>query len=102
MMKRDNQIKQELAKGASARKSVYGDSQVAELPYALANAQSLMVGKTMTDTVPEGHQVAEIIETAIHDILTDDRSSKQALDWAAIQINRLLANKSPLGYLVSH
>lgn len=102
MMKRDNQIKQELAKGASARKSVYDDPRVLELPYALANAQSLTVGKTMTDTVPEGPQIAGILETAVHDVLTDEKSSKQALDWAALEINRLLGNKSPLIYPVSH
>jgi multiple sugar transport system substrate-binding protein len=101
MMRRDNQIKQELAKGASARKSVYDDTRVLELPYALANAQSLAVGRTMTDTVPEGPQIAETIETAVNDVLTDKKSSRQALDWAAVEINKLLGSKSPLKYRVS-
>jgi multiple sugar transport system substrate-binding protein len=102
MMKHDNQIKQELAKGASARKSVYDDPRVLELPYALANAQSLAVGKTMADTVPEAPQIAEVIETAINDVLSDNKSSKQALDWAAVAINQLLGSKAPLKYAVAH
>jgi multiple sugar transport system substrate-binding protein len=102
MMKRDNQIKQELAKGASARKSVYTDPRVLELPYALANAQSLSVGKTMTDTVPEGPQISEIVETAINEVLTSKKTSQQALDWAAVEINKLLGSKAPLKYPVSH
>jgi multiple sugar transport system substrate-binding protein len=102
MMKRDNQIKQELAKGASARKSVYDDPRVLELPYALANAQSLAVGKTMADTVPEAPQIAEVIETAINDVLSDKNSSQQALDWAAVAINKMLGSKAPLKYPVTH
>jgi multiple sugar transport system substrate-binding protein len=98
MMKRDNQIKQELAKGASARKSVYEDPRVLDLPYALANAQSLAVGKTMTDNVAEGPQIAGIIETAVNDVLSDQKSSRQALDWAAVEINKLLGTKAPLKY----
>jgi multiple sugar transport system substrate-binding protein len=102
MMKRDHQVNQELAKGSSARKSVYDDPRVIQLPYAPAIAQSLAVGKTMTDTIPEAPQIAGIIETAVNEVLSGRESSQQALDAAASEINRLLGSKAPLKYPATH
>ena len=76
MLRRDNQIQQELAGGASARKSVYQDSKVLELPYALADSQSLAVARNMIDTSPDTPQIADTIEIAISDVIADKRNSR--------------------------
>ena len=78
MEKLDNQVRLELAKGASARKSVYGDSRVKELPNAAAHARSLAVAKRMVDTAPDAAPVSMIIQTAINDVLSDRKTSKDA------------------------
>jgi multiple sugar transport system substrate-binding protein len=101
MMRRDNQIQQELAGGASARKSVYQNPEVLELPYALADSQSLAVARNMIDTSPETPQISEIIETAVSDVVADKESTRQALDGAAIELNKILGAKAPLRYPVS-
>ncbi len=101
MLRRDNQIQQELAGGASARKSVYQDSRVLELPYALPDAQSLAVARNMIDTSPETPQIADIIEAAISDVIADKKTPRQGLDRAAIELNKLLGDKAPLKYPVS-
>jgi multiple sugar transport system substrate-binding protein len=101
MLGRDVQIQQELAGGASARKSVYQDPQVLELPYALADSQSLAVARNMIDTSPETPQISDIIETAISDVIADKKSVRQALDWAAVELNKALGSKAPLKYPVT-
>lgn len=101
MLNRDNQIQQELAGGASARKSVYQDPKVLELPYALADSESLAVARNMIDTSAETPQISDIIETAISDVIADKKSARQALDWAAVELNKALGNKAPLKYPVT-
>ena len=101
MLQHDNQIRQELAGGASARRSVYQDPRVSALPYAAANAQSLAVARNMIDTFSETPQVSDIIETAISDVLANKKTSPQALDWAAVEINQALGSKCPLKYPAS-
>jgi ABC-type glycerol-3-phosphate transport system substrate-binding protein len=101
MLRRDNQIQQELAGGASARRSVYEDQKVLELPYALADSQSLAVARNMIDTSPETPQISDIIETAISDVVADKETSRQALDWAAIELNKVLGSKAPMKYPVA-
>lgn len=101
MLRRDNQIQQEMAGGASARKSVYQDPKVLELPYALADAQSLAVARNMIDTSPDTPQIADTIEIAISDVIADKRNSRQALDWAAVELNKSLGSKAPLKYPVT-
>jgi multiple sugar transport system substrate-binding protein len=101
MLNRDNQIQQELAGGASARKSVYQDPKVLELPYALADSQSLAVARNMIDTSAETPQISDIIETAISDVIADKKSARQALDWAAVELNKALGSKAPLKYPVT-
>lgn len=101
MLRRDNQIQQELAGGASARKSVYRDLQVSQLPYALANAQSLAVARNMIDTSPETPQISDIIEAAVSDVIAEKKGARPALDGAAVELHKLLGNKAPLKYPVS-
>ena len=101
MLKRENQIKLELAKGSSARQSVYHDEKVQELPYARAHSQSLSVARRMTDTAPDTAQISGIIQTAVNDVISDRKTSRQALDWAAQGINEALGAKCPLKYPVA-
>lgn len=101
MLGRENQIQQELAGGASARKSVYQDPKVLELPYALADSQSLAVARNMIDTSPETPQISDTIEAAVSDVIADKKSAREALDWAALELNRVLGSKAPLKYPVS-
>jgi len=102
MLGRDNQIQQELAGGASARKSVYNDRKVLELPYALADSQSLAVARNMIDTSPETPQISEIIEAVVSDVIAGKKSARQALDWAAVELNKVLGDKAPLKYPLSN
>ena len=101
MLGRENQIQQELAGGASARKSVYQDPKVLELPYALADSQSLAVARNMIDTSPETPQISDTIEAAVSDVIADKKSAREALDWAALELNRVLGSTAPLKYPVS-
>jgi ABC-type glycerol-3-phosphate transport system substrate-binding protein len=101
MLHRDNQIQQELTGGASARKSVYHDPRVLELPYALADSQSLAVARNMIDTSPEAPQIADTIEIAVSEVIADKRNPPEALDWAAVELNKTLGSKAPLKYPVS-
>lgn len=100
MLRRDNQIQQELTGGASARKSVYQDPRVLGLPYALADSQSLAVARNMIDTSPETPQIADTIEIAISEVIADKRNPAEALDWAAVELNKSLGSRAPLKYPV--
>ena len=100
MLRRDNQIQQELTGGASARRSVYQDPRVLELPYALADSQSLAVARNMIDTSPETSQIADTIEIAISEVIADKRNPAEALNWAALELNKSLGSKAPLKYPV--
>jgi multiple sugar transport system substrate-binding protein len=96
LMGKDRQIKQELSKGSSARKSVYEDPRVRELPYSSAIARNLGVARAMIDTVPETSQISEIIETAISEVIAGKKDTRQSLDQAALEINRATNNKATL------
>jgi multiple sugar transport system substrate-binding protein len=98
MLRRKNQIRQELTGGASARKSVYRDADVLRLPYAVASSRSLAVAQNMIDTFPETPEVSDIIEAAVSAVLADRKTSREALDWAAIELHNKLGNKCPLKY----
>lgn len=100
MLRRDNQIQQELTGGASARRSVYQDPRVLQLPYALADSQSLAVARNMIDTSAETSQIADTIEIAISEVIADKRNPREALDWAAVELNKSLGSKAPLKYPV--
>lgn len=101
MLRRDNQIQQELGSGASARQSVYRDPKVVELPYAAATSQSLAVARNMIDTSPETPQISDVIEASVSDVLADKKGTRQALDGAAVELHKLLGNKAPMKYPVS-
>ena len=98
MMRRDNQIAQELDGGASARESVYQDPRVEQLPYVAAHTASLAVGRHMSDTIPEATQESDIIELALSNVLSGQASPQQALDAAAVDLHALLGDKCPLRY----
>jgi multiple sugar transport system substrate-binding protein len=98
MLERDKQIRQELARGATPRSSAFEDPAVLQLPYALPSLQSLSAARNMIDTFPETPKVSDIIETAVSDVVSDKKTSRQALDWAAIELNKALPDKCPLRY----
>ena len=100
MMGRENQIAQELAGGASARKSVFQDEKVRQLPYAAATAASLEVARNMIDTFPDTPQVSEAVETAVSDVLAGKKTAQASLDWAAAAIHKELGAKAPMKYPV--
>lgn len=101
LLNKDRQITQELARGSSARKSVYDDARVRELPYSSAIAQNLAVARAMIDTVPETPQISETIETAISDVIAGKKDARASLDQAAVEINRITNNKAPLSSVPS-
>lgn len=98
LLKRRNQVLQQVNGGASALKSVYEDPRVNALPYTAAHLQSLAVGRHMTDTFPEEPKVGDIIQIALSDILVGKKSVQEGLDWAALELNRLLGDKCPIKY----
>jgi len=51
-------------------------------------------------TFPESPQMTDIIVLALSDALAGKKSSKEALDWAALEIHKLLGDKAPLKYPV--
>jgi multiple sugar transport system substrate-binding protein len=102
MEKLPNQIKLELSKAASARTSVYEDRRVKELPNASAHAYSLNVAKRMVETAVDAASVSAIVQTAVNDVLSDRKTSKQAMDWAASEIHASLGNKAALTYPASN
>jgi multiple sugar transport system substrate-binding protein len=97
-MKRESQIKQQLNGGASCLRSTYDDPRIQRIPYTKAYTESMDVARYMTDTIPETSQISDTIELALSDMLTNKRTVKDALDWAAISLNKLLDDRCPLKY----
>ena len=99
MMQSDIQIKQQKLGGSSPRKSTYDDIEVRELPWTDTNISALQnVHPSMLYTVPESLPIGEIIKTAISEALAERLTVKQALDWAALEIKKLLGDKAQLKY----
>lgn len=97
MMQADNQIRQQKLGGASPRKSTYEDPEVLKLPWtstsigALAHTQPAMLY-----TIPESLQIGDVIQLAISDVLASRKPVKVALDWAALEIKKLVGDKAEL------
>jgi hypothetical protein len=49
-------------------------------------------------TIPESPQITEILVLELSNALADKKSSKQALDDAAVAMNKLLGDCAPLQY----
>jgi multiple sugar transport system substrate-binding protein len=101
MMSKENQIRQQKLGGSSARKSTYQDSDVLKLPWTQANIAAL--GQThpaMLYTFPESLQIGDVIQRAISDALAGTKSVEGALNWAAVEIHKLLKGKAEMKYPV--
>ena len=98
-LKYPNQLEQHLNGGASPRPDVYAHPQVKKLTYSQAamDTNSAALPKA---TFPESPQMTDIIVLALSDALAGKKSSKEALDWAAVEIHKLLGDKAPLKYPV--
>lgn len=92
MMKEENQIKQHLNGGASARKSTYQNQSVKELSYTKTslNMMDVTIAKP---TIPEAIELYDILTLRLSQCLSGNLTSKQALDEVAIEIKKLLGNK---------
>lgn len=99
MMRADNQIQQQKLGGASARKSTYQDPDVLKLPWTSASINAFEhTHPAMLYTVPESLQIGEVIKSAISEALANRKSVKEALDWAAMEIKKLVGDKAELKY----
>ncbi|MHC4463079.1 MAG: ABC transporter substrate-binding protein [Planctomycetota bacterium] len=98
-LKYPNQLEQHLNGGASPRPDVYAHPHVKKLTYSQAamDTNSAALPKA---TFPESPQMTDIIVLALSDALAGKKSSKEALDWAALEIHKLLGDKAPLKYPV--
>lgn len=99
MMEFDQQLEQHLNGGASARPDVYANDQVKKISYAKASMETNEVAKAKP-TIPASPQITEILVRELSLAMAGDKSSKQALDTAAVEMHKLLGNCAPLEYPV--
>jgi multiple sugar transport system substrate-binding protein len=93
------QLYQQLNGGASPRPDVYANPEVKKLAYTKAAMETNAVTRPKA-TFPESPQMTDILVLALSDALSGQKSSKQALDWAAVEIHKLLGEKVPLKFPV--
>ena len=99
MLQPENQIRQQTLGGSSAVKSTYQDPNVLKLPWTSASIDALNnTHPAMLYTVPESLQIGEVIQLAVSDALANRRSVKDSLDWAALEIKKLVGDKAELRY----
>jgi multiple sugar transport system substrate-binding protein len=101
LMLPENQIKQQKLGGASPRKSTYQDSEVKNLPWTEASINALNnTHPAMLYTFPESMQIGEIIKEEISKILSNQISTEDGLNQAAVKIKAILGNKANQKYPV--
>ncbi len=99
MLQSDIQIGQQKLGGASARKSTYETPEVLKLPWTSAGIAALdHTHPAMLYTVPESLQIGDVIQLAISDALADRKPVQDALDWAALEIKKVVGEKAVLKY----
>lgn len=99
MMQAQQQIRQQELGGSSARKSTYQDPEVLSLPWTEANIAALAhTHPGMLYTVPESLPIGDKIQIAISEALAGRKSVKEALDWLALEIKKLVGDKAELKY----
>jgi len=97
MMGFDRQLEQYLNGGASSRPDVYADPSVRKIPYSRAAAQTNAVA-IPKPTIPESPQITEILVRELSNALVGQKTSKQALDDAAVAMHKLLGDCAPLRF----
>ncbi len=100
MMDFDQQLEQHMNGGASARPDVYADPQVQKITYSKASMDTNAVA-IAKPTIPESPEITEILVLELSNALAGNKSSKQALDDAAVAMNKLLGDCAPLKYPVN-
>lgn len=100
MMGFERQRVQHLNGGATSRPDVYADPQVKALSYSKASVDTLAVARPKP-TLPESPQITEILVRELSLALTGKKSSKAALDDAAVDMGKLLGACAPLKYPVN-
>ncbi len=97
MMGFDQQLEQHLNGGASARPDVYADPKVQKISYSKASMETNTVARPKP-TIPESPQITDILVRELSSALADKKSPQQALDAAAVEMNKLLGDCAPLEY----
>ncbi|MFQ5984593.1 MAG: ABC transporter substrate-binding protein [Alphaproteobacteria bacterium] len=97
MMEYDQQLEQHVNGGATSRPDVYAHPEVKKITYTKASMDTNSVALPKP-TIPESPQMSEILVLALSDALAGRKTSKEALDWAAVEFNKLLGDCAPLVY----
>jgi len=100
MMDYQQQLEQHLNGGASARPDVYATPEVQKITYSKAAMETNAVS-IPKPTIPESPQITEILVLQLSNALTGDKSPKQALDDAAVEMHKLLGDCAPLKFPVN-
>jgi multiple sugar transport system substrate-binding protein len=93
------QVEQMLKGSSSIRKSTYDHPEVKQLPYASTFLASVPVAKEKP-TIPESAEMIAAMEHHLSDIVSGRSSSQAGLDSLALDLQRILGNKSRLRYPV--
>lgn len=100
MMEFDQQLKQHLNGGASARPDVYEHPEVQQLSYSQASMDTNEVA-IPKPTIPESPQITDILVRELSSYLSDAKTAQEALDAAALEMHRLLGDCAPLVHPVN-
>jgi len=93
------QEQQTLKGSSSARKSIYDNSDVKQLPYTSIFLASVPVAESKP-TIPESAQMIDASEQRISDIVSGRSSVQAGLDNLAFDLQRILGDKARLRYPV--
>ena len=91
------QVQQTLQGGTSARKSTYDDARVRALPYTAAFLASIGSSKPKA-TIPESPQITDASVRQLSRIVSGKSSPQVGLDDLALDIQKILGNKTRLRY----
>jgi len=100
MMEFDQQLEQHLNGGASARPDVYADPKVQKISYSKASMDTNAVA-IPKPTIPESPEITDLLTRELSNFLVGKKSAKEALDTAALEMNKLLGDCAPLTYPVN-
>lgn len=100
MMDYDQQLRQHLNGGATARPDVYADADVQALPYSKASMESNEVA-IPKPTLPQSSEMTDILVRELSSYLAGEKSAKEALDRSAQEISAILGECAPMKYPVN-
>lgn len=100
MMEFDQQLEQHQNGGASARPDVYAHPDVQKITYSKASMDTNAVA-IAKPTIPESPEITEILVLELSNALAGKKTSRQALDDAAVAMSKLLGDCAPLKFPVN-